>query len=154
MTQVKAYKFICTLHTQSRAALEGSSLQGLRKEKPNISINYILKRINPAKLRNNMKSFFEWRKDECFEKKDFDAYLPEFADQWRELEEGKETKKSHLSAGEDSSSPSDVARGRSWNIKSTRRNESLIGMIELTLMMTPKVSLTGSHRQTENLPAF
>ncbi|CAN8071777.1 unnamed protein product [Agarophyton chilense] len=77
---------VWNLHHRYITALESEGMKELPAEKPHISIQHILKRIKPSRLRNIMKNIVRWRKEERFERKDFGVFMRELAAQAKKLD--------------------------------------------------------------------
>lgn len=86
---VEAEDRVWTFHRDYLYLLEAAGYEQLPIAKPHIAIGHIMKRIRPASLSNRMKSVAKWRKDEGFEKKDFNNFMRELAKQAKKLEEEK-----------------------------------------------------------------
>lgn len=68
---------IWSFHRDYTQALDVTGFGTLPKEKRHISIQHILDRVRPAKLKMRIDNITRWREDEHFDKVDFGRFLRE-----------------------------------------------------------------------------
>lgn len=108
---------IWTLHRDHLTALGASGYEEIPERKPHIAIQHIVQRLKPPQLKNRMKSIVKWRKDEGFDKKDFNKFMREVVSQAKKLQEEKTAFDSRYLSGSDTDN--EQQRSRKYTARKT-----------------------------------
>lgn len=88
---------VWTMHRDYLTCLRSAGYEELPNHKPHIAIQHVLKRLKPQQLRSRIQSIIKWRKDEQFDKKNFNAFMREVAAQAKKLQEEKAFESGYIS---------------------------------------------------------
>lgn len=80
-------EWMWSLHRDQVQALRAEGYGYLPDTKPHIAIEHTLSRLKPKLLHTRMKDIMTWRKDEQFQKKDFNVFMREVSKQAKTLQE-------------------------------------------------------------------
>ena len=78
---------VCHLIQHYLQVLDNAGMADLPKEKPHLCIKHIMNCLKPACLHKCMLDIIEWRKDEHFDRKDFNLFVRELSKQAARMDE-------------------------------------------------------------------